>query len=760
MKNIHKYIMLFIVAFAVASCTDDEVVSKKVLGQTGDDVQFGLSLKNSRTVYGDGNVDEDGQVVSYPIYWVDGDKVLVFSPDCLDGRRGAEYKVILPTNGDKAYYAEDLEKTGDFGVQWGEADQAVFYSLYPSGAYGLSDDGTIAKGIVVNYSQNIIVDGENIKSDMEDCLLYAKADGGEENDWNGVPKGEVVNLQYNPITTVFRIKLNVPSTSADDFTIQSVSITANGVDIAGKFGIYVEDGTFAEWGENKARTVSAAISDKNTGGFYTIKKGNSLEIPLFLAPVDGLNTEGWKIEVKANNKSYIKTLDSQDVVAGQIHHITLPDLYTKQVVEWDVATWMKNIPRNVYLSEISIPGSWNSLNPEFQVNTTDADGNTIKGTSITSQYTNGVRAFHLDTRWQGGGSVVRPTIKNTLGVANGGNTVEYTNDGRVMTDDDNPSVESALDEIIENIKLDEYMVLMCTFAQGSHNHSYTDDNGTSYDWAGEISRICSARDDVYDAKELTSNTLVGDVLGKVIVIVNMEGSFTTVPSNSKCIFINAPLTLTSNLFGATLSDIYNKTDIKKGTVGASTVSDTGIDIYNTQAQVCISGETYTDSRDRNSVDGRGFAPTFGERKTVANNILDWSKKNYGTENYSHDKWIYLGLGGYYMYYKSDGFLGIGNGWKAADNGHKNVASDCNTWINGKVTEMGTTPNGATAKVPYYPVGIVLMNYVNTYASTVKNILLLNNKYRLQYDPKKPVDYDPNYYESGTGDDDNEVEEGI
>ena len=117
MKNIHKYIMLFIVAFAVASCADEELVANKVLGQTGDEVQFGLSLQNSRTVYGEGTVGADGKVASYPIYWVDGDKVFVFSPDCLDGRRGAEYKVILPDNGDNAFYAKDLAKTGDFGVQ-------------------------------------------------------------------------------------------------------------------------------------------------------------------------------------------------------------------------------------------------------------------------------------------------------------------------------------------------------------------------------------------------------------------------------------------------------------------------------------------------------------------------------------------------------------------------------------------------------------------------------------------------------------------
>jgi hypothetical protein len=55
-------------------------------------------------------------------------------------------------------------------------------------------------------------------------------------------------------------------------------------------------------------------------------------------------------------------------------------------------------------------------------------------------------------------------------------------------------------------------------------------------------------------------------------------------------------------------------------------------------------------------------------------------------------------------------------------------------------------------VPYYPVGIVLMNNVNDggnysgkqydFEAVVKEILLLNNKYPLQYNPNFPPDYKP------------------
>jgi hypothetical protein len=54
------------------------------------------------------------------------------------------------------------------------------------------------------------------------------------------------------------------------------------------------------------------------------------------------------------------------------------------------------------------------------------------------------------------------------------------------------------------------------------------------------------------------------------------------------------------------------------------------------------------------------------------------------------------------------------------------------------------------------VGIVLMNYVVNYTDEIENILLLNNKYQLQYDSSKPIDYKP----SGTTDSGTTVKPGI
>lgn len=732
MKKLNKYIMLFVAAFALVSCVDDVVDTPTA--EAGDEVQFGLSLPSSRTVYGD--IASDGK--SYPIYWVNNDKVYIFSPECLNGRSAAEYQVSV--SGASQNYADALTKTGAYGVQWGTADKANFYSLYPSGQYKLSGDGTKAENIFINYLQNIEVNGDDIKSDMEDCLMYART--------ANVTKGETVNLTYNPITTTFMIKLQVDGESEEDFTIQSVRLVAN-ENIAGMFSLNVVDGSFAEWSDNKSASVMTQIADKSTGGFYTIGIGENIEIPLFIAPVKGLNTADWKIEVVTDKGSFTKTLPENEVAVGKVHKIALPVLKVEadEVVPWDPATWMKNIPRNVYLSEISIPGSWNSLNPDFQGD----------NRSIEAQYQAGVRAFHLDTRWKAeysgwGISTSESKFSNfELSVANGGDTREVGTvlgigtAPRVMTDDA-PTFESYLKEIVANVKPNEYMVVFCSFAQDSYSN---DSKTNNMNWMQAVSKACdniNALQDqtyfgkIYNAndpeKKLTANTVVGDVLGKVIVIVNCEKAVAneTLPTTSNCMFVNVPNTLTSAYFPTTgfkIDNLYfsNKTSV-------------GISLSLSQAQITGSTQTYSNG-------SRGYYPSFTERKTVVNAILDWSKENYtNKDGYAHNSWIYLGLGG-------------NTGSSATSTGDKDtsdeVLDELNPIIEDRIDAMGTS-------TPYYPIGIVYLNYTepNAYtkkvnnqdetvssAETVKKILMLNNRYRLQFDPTKPENYnDANFGDNG------------
>ena len=753
MKRLNKYMMLFVAALALVSCVDDVVdtPSTEINAKVGDEVQFGLSLPSARTVYG---AETNG---AFPIYWVEGDKVQIFSPQA--SKNNAEYKVILPTKEnsteviDKPNYAKDLQITGDHGVQWGEGYTYTdgdnvehtgvhnFYSIYPSSneyTFELDDpegdpeeEIVYAKNVKVATFQEVLCVEKDANGNpkfqqaMSNCLMSAVTPAVDMEDG-------VVNLKYTPLSTVLWVTLAVDAQSTQqeslrtNFTLLGIQLEAK-TNIAGTFDLDMSEGIVNSFIQGSDK-ISLSFTDETTTQHlnYTIKAGQSISFPIFLAPVDGLDINGWKITVNTDQGTFVKTLEYKDgaeteLLPGQIHKVTLPNLAPTST-GWDVSKWMTYIPRNVYLSEISIPGSWNSLSK-------DAQGD---NPSIQTQYANGVRAFHLDTRWKRTGNSGSYKY-NTLGIANGGNTTNVSGK-KVMTDSNNPLFTDILTTLTDadHLKTDEYMVLVCSFAADSYES--TDSNGN--DWVNVISNACATNADVYDAKKLNANTLVGDVLGKLIVIVNIENSnYSSYPANSKCLFMNMPMKTVEGDFDNILNN-------RIGTLNKATTSATpaasGITMYHTHAQASIRQDNipYSGSGDRDDGD-RGWMPTRGERKREVENILNWSKGNYGTSNYAHDKWIYLGLGGYYVQW-NNGLWGIGAKWEEISSPNITIAEDFNPWINTKVTDMK-----GTADAPYYPVGIVFMNYVNSYKdAAVKNILMLNNKYRLQYDPNKPADYKP------------------
>ena len=269
------------------------------------------------------------------------------------------------------------------------------------------------------------------------------------------------------------------------------------------------------------------------------------------------------------------------------------------------------------------------------------------------------------------------------------------------------------------------MVVFCTFAQNSYNGDRCPST-----WYEAISKACAANSKVFDASNLDADTLVGDVLNSVIVIVNLDSPVAnnTLPASSKCLFTYLPMQLPSDYYSTETS---HEDVLYHGTKEAS-----GISMYTSHAQISTSGPAAINCGDR------GYSHPLTSRDDLVSTIWDWSKANYGTENYKHDLWIYLGLGGYIMNSSNSG----GTGYGTIENRYAPM-------IYNRIDEMGKN------EVPYYPVGIVLMNnkhdanYTITennttttltygFSDVCKKILMLNNEYRLQYDPDKPADYKP------------------
>lgn len=693
--KIKKYFMIPFLALLASSCQDEEQAS--IQPATGEEVQFGVALEaGSRTIYGE---EANG---AFPIYWVNGDQVVISSPDCASsGYPSATYQVSVDNATQN--YASSLNKTGEIGVRWGDSETADFYSVYPaSHATVGSNYNTVTLTMPAQQDNGYDRNTMKVQPDMNACFMYAVAEN--------VESGSTVNLTYKPLSTAVRFKLTGPASG--EVSINYVRIFApEGTNINGTFSA-----DFANRDGNGCPKMTATrglnyvtfnvADDKNT--YLTLANGANIEVNAFLLLEKETEiTDEWRIEIGTSaGISYTKNLDglatdgkNKTLKPGMVHR--LPDLPPlSESPEWDPANWMANLQRNIYLSEISIPGSWYSLNTEYHTRA-----------SIQTQYDAGIRAFHLDTRWNATrdwdilGAHWEYTFTD-LAIADNGATYDVTgddgNEGKCMNG--SPTFEATLKQITDNAKDDEYMVVMCTFAQGSAVHG---------DWRQAISDACEKNNKVIMASELTKNTVVGDVLGNVIVIVNTftEGE---VP-NSKCMFFNMGITLNE-------SDWTNLSDPNKFYKSPLTwynTTESGITMYGTHAQITTDGDNSYDGGDR------GWVPSFNDRKLMASNILNWSKNNYkDIENYAHDAWIYLGLGGYIP--GTGGILG-------SDDDPSSVAKNLNEWIGNIVTDMDNTGE-------YYPIGLVFMNYATDYSHIANNILQLNNKYRKAYDPdRSPID---------------------
>lgn len=751
MKRIYNYMLLAIMAIATAGCAE-EMNKDFPSAESGDEVQFGLSLPGmTRTIYGDrvGN--------AYPIYWVNGDKVKVYSPQCLEGRNSAEYKVSVSK---EQKFADALVPTGAYGVQWGNKD-AIFYSVYPSGDYTIADDGKSIQNLRINFSDEFeVIDGK-VTPKQADCLMFAKTE-------TKLSPGSEVNLTYSPMATAVMITLNGPTDDKNSSTniaheIQSVKLIApDGTDIAGHFDAKVatsEDNmgkwVFDKWAEDgqKSSVIEAKIFEQTTGGNYKIKEGEALKVALFLVPREDLAiTKDWKIEVHVQTtnesgqpieKTFRKSLefknaDGTTVVTatlepGMVHELpALPNLDMGSGTAWDPENWMERVPRNVYLSEVSIPGTWNSLNSDCQSNT-----------SINSQYQLGVRAFHLDTRWKASrngnlGQIINPTITG-LSVCDGSTSYSVLGQSGRVNGTSAQTFQSCLETIVRNLKDDEYMVVFCTFAQDSYSGSNCPST-----WMQAISDACDnvsnntdpvLNGKIYDGSKITENTLVGDVVNHVLVIVNLDKTLDsyTLPASSKCLFTYVPMKLGEDHYTGSNASV----DAHIDPLYYATKASSGISMYTSHAQISTENAAAVNCGDR------GYAHPLTNRDILITDIWNWSRTNYNTSNYKHDHWIYLGLGGYIM-----------NSANSDGTGYNTIENRYAPMVYNRINEMGKN------NVPYYPVGIVLMNnkhggnYTTTsenntidlgygFSDICKKILLLNSQYRLQYDPNKPSDYNPN-----------------
>lgn len=794
-------IYVAVVALMAMACVEENF--KQPNPFEGDEVLFSATLTKepvTRTIYGEEvkyQLDENGDFVldengnkieltspEMVVNWVHGDKIKVWASE-IASRNEAEYSVN--TNNQVQNYAVSLDKTGDYGIQWGTETSSDFCAIYPSdnvSKFEKNGDAIIAS-TSINATQNNVFaavkdangniigwNGTHFGNDaanpsMQNAIMFARTEDATPVDDNGNPKQ--VNLHFKPYTTVLKFRFLGYTSNLTDPTvyIQNITVKApEGVAIAGDFNLGIS-GTGADAAAtatlpteaDKSASDSIRVTTILPGGTYIpLKDGQYVDFNVYTIPQSyqmnatdklwtvTIYTQGhgkftYKMKpIPVNNGDDTTSPVTYNLTAGEIHKVKIPTLSINSQIEWNPENWITQIPVPVYISELSMPGTWYSCHPDYQ-NTTD----------LTLQYKAGVRAFNLDCRityeTEGGEDVLVDrgefwtddddeyraaekylVVAGTDGVGTAGSNYDS---GDLVVD--------KLKTIAALIPNDEYVVVVLTIAEKPLTRNPLLGN-TIVSGTVDPAQIIPAIKDIIDGNakdsngnvvtadmlklyrnKVTSMTTIDDVKNHMIVKINTNNSGIsnyTYPTNSLVSFASMALsdwnTKDDNITDLD-SDYYTKMQTAIMHWGNA---ETDLNYYYHQAQRTTSGVneydtngtlTGTDYSTTYQVEG---VPTIQMRKDAIKNIISQSKAIY--DNGAYDGWFQLGIGGY-----------IKDNDYAAPN-QSDVATALNSYVQNLIEDkMDTDPS---------PVGIVLMNHAcdasGNEIQLVKDIIEMNGKFYL------------------------------
>ena len=745
MKSRNILIASFAALFLASSCSDVIEPDEIVKANPGDEVVFGAALPATKTEYG------EETSTGFPIYWVNGDKVRVASPQCMSGRNTAEYQVAV--DGATQNYATSLTKTEDTGVQWGDAATADFYSIYPASAstkLEVSGEG-VTTTLHVDATQFASTTDKGTSyyaqpAEMGNVVMYAKT--------ADVTSGSTVELHYKPFSTVLEFEINAPSDPVADkqteITIQSLTLTApTETTIAGDFGF-----TFPT-GEGTTPSIEAATGGSNAITMHFLDNNQyktvlsttktTLKAKMCLMPISGVdNLSGWKIEVNTSAGTFSKTLDADDLTgkntalaAGKVHKIKLPTLnYASQEWIYNTANWITSLPdyTNIYLSEISLPGAWYAGSTEAYQATND----------IAKLWTAGVRAFAVETRTTSTGrtailglpeaqttpngiALSGSQTNSTASYSAGTNSLGTGSTSNAKVSYSGTSIATIITNIANQVKSDEFGVLVLSYADGGNSAHRPVDYGAwlqlLYDAYNGLD--ATVKEKIYQG-QVTANTTVNSVLGKLILKINVDENIAmsgSVSSTSFAYANNLPALFSYNPFliqmeGADYARPYysnlswskwgDGTDYRTYDLVANLQTAKGnesrfIWVFSSANRTQVNTGTNT------------TIPTYKNRQDALGAMMTFSKTVYERSN--HNVWFYFNCGG------TQATSSTSDGPSPTD-----FAKTMNSWL----------LNTINTKTDPSPLGIVMFNQCtganDTYhgADIIKAIIEMNSKFYLKH----------------------------
>lgn len=549
-----KYISLFLLPFMLIGCQDDMGGEVKNPAKSGEEILFGSSLDvpdNMNVIDKDGRVIETRTIYekaengNYNVNWVSGDKIMIFCPQA-SAPSSKRVNYTVEPNPEKPTSALSLTKDDLAGLQWGTENTHRFYGIYPADAVKGTAEENNTGNITMNIPVNQPVAKWRIEKTDDGHILY---DGIGNTDYAymfaykqvnrlDIEAGKAIDLSFTPLTTVLEIDINGPEGENESVTISGINVEQVNPDgakivMTGDFVCHmrpndagtIDVGDIEPIGDlNTVRstiTVPAFIrkgsidEDGSSGladaggvsalenNYITLRKGDIIRVRMYFlrgdnsgqgdVPVGSLRL---KVAV-ANAAAKTKTLQTADIANHKINRILLP-----AIEKGGTNTWMSSLDPTIFATELSIPGSKFSM-----ANPVDVPGNSVnyQSVGIGTQFENGVRGFIVMTKVENGDLV--PCLEN-------GTSLKTTFGDVLKTLTD--KIKSANGENGQ-----EFAFVMLTYS--GNNQSL---------WAQTVTKkLKDYKDDLdnislfgANGEELTANTTLGDLAGKILVKVNLNSS--------------------------------------------------------------------------------------------------------------------------------------------------------------------------------------------------------------------------------------------
>lgn len=508
---------LSLMIIGLASCVNDNVTGGKPLPK-GTEFDFGTTVDAnlSRTYYDPADV-ANPNATYWKIFWNYQDpldQVYIYSPQAMTGRQQAAYTV----HGVKDQYSATATKNSEIGIQLSDANTYNFYGMYPAqnvkanSGSGCSLSATMP--IFQTASTTEIMNNEtnvgNLETtaDMNSALMIANEAGFMPNTQNNAK----VNLQFEPFATTLNVTVNGVEQSNFNYKVLITSIIIEAdAPIAGDFTYNYETEAIT-FGENASNFIRIDTRFKDAAGHQIgvpMGPDSKLNVRAFMIP--NPNVKSLKVKVVTSAaQTLTKTLNMTNFKKSQIHFAKLPKINASNL-QFDYKIWLSQLDPNIYLSEISMPGS--ALTFSYKLS---EDYQKTQTLDLTKQFENGIRVFqfHVNTVNQtstyDGGST-------SVGIALPDGTPMEKDGGGYWTIED---AINALHSEMKGLHKDEFCVVAISdwLANPSTKNMTTLYNRLKavLNKAGEMGLV---------ATNVNPNTTIADVKGKVIFKVQLNGKY-------------------------------------------------------------------------------------------------------------------------------------------------------------------------------------------------------------------------------------------